>query len=157
MSRRDFLNGVALSLAAGTTLAALEILAQAAKQIGNIVIAEREIAAITLNRWPHGYAYEFEGIGVSTEYGRHHGPHIRGRQRIGRISREKLAYVVDSTAAPISVLIPFSTWGAFFSGLLVTNGLAAEGQGLDVYISAIPYMLYAWAAVMPVFIPTRPC
>ncbi|MEX0709007.1 MAG: Na+/H+ antiporter NhaC family protein [Woeseia sp.] len=65
-----------------------------------------------------------------------------------RISREKLAYVVDSTAAPISVLIPFSTWGAFFSGLLVTNGLAAEGQGLDVYISAIPYMLYAWAAVL---------
>ncbi|MEQ8514952.1 MAG: sodium:proton antiporter, partial [Chromatocurvus sp.] len=64
-----------------------------------------------------------------------------------RISREKLAYVVDSTAAPISVLIPFSTWGAFFGGMLVANGLAAEGQGLTVYISAIPYMFYAWFAV----------
>lgn len=65
-----------------------------------------------------------------------------------RISREKLAYIVDSTAAPISVIIPFSTWGAFFAGLLVANGLAEEGRGLDVYISAIPYMLYAWAAVL---------
>ncbi|MDX1500497.1 MAG: Na+/H+ antiporter NhaC family protein [Woeseiaceae bacterium] len=65
-----------------------------------------------------------------------------------RISREKLAYVVDSTAAPISVIIPFSTWGAFFAGLLVANGVAEEGQGLAVYISAIPYMLYAWVAVL---------
>jgi Na+/H+ antiporter NhaC len=67
-----------------------------------------------------------------------------------RISREKLAYVVDSTAAPVSVIIPFSTWGAFFGGLLVANGLAPEGQGLAVYISAIPYMLYAWVAVLVV-------
>ena len=65
-----------------------------------------------------------------------------------KVSREKLAYVVDSTAAPISVIIPFSTWGAFFAGLLVANGVAPEGEGLDVYISAIPYMLYAWVAVL---------
>ncbi len=65
-----------------------------------------------------------------------------------RVSREKLSYVVDSTAAPISVIIPFSTWGAFFAGLLVANGFAEEGQGLSVYISAIPYMLYAWIAVL---------
>ncbi|MDO8861148.1 Na+/H+ antiporter NhaC family protein [Haliea sp. E1-2-M8] len=64
-----------------------------------------------------------------------------------RISREKLAYVVDSTAAPISVIIPYSTWGAFFGGLLVANGVAEEGQGLTVYIQSIPYMLYAWIAV----------
>ena len=65
-----------------------------------------------------------------------------------RISREKLAYVVDSTAAPISVVIPFSTWGAFFAALLVDNGLAAEGAGLATYIGAIPYMLYAWFAIL---------
>ena len=65
-----------------------------------------------------------------------------------RVSREKLAYVVDSTAAPISVIIPFSTWGVFFAGLIVANGIAPEGGGLDAYISAIPYMLYAWVAVL---------
>ena len=67
-----------------------------------------------------------------------------------RVSREKLAYVVDSTAAPISVIIPFSTWGVFFGNQLVDNGIAPPGQGLDVYISAIPYMLYAWVAVLMV-------
>lgn len=66
------------------------------------------------------------------------------------VSREKLAYIVDSTAAPISVIVPYSTWGAFFGGLLVANGLAADGEGLSVYISAIPYMFYAWAAVLVV-------
>ena len=65
-----------------------------------------------------------------------------------KVSREKLAYVVDSTAAPISVIIPFSTWGVFFAGLLVANGIAPEGEGLNTYISAIPYMLYAWVAVL---------
>lgn len=65
-----------------------------------------------------------------------------------RVSREMLSYVVDSTAAPISVIIPLSTWGVFFAGLIVDNGLAREGQGLSVYISAIPYMLYAWVAVL---------
>ncbi len=67
-----------------------------------------------------------------------------------KVSREKLAYVVDSTAAPISVIIPFSTWGVFFSGLIVANGIATEGQGFATYISAIPYMLYAWIAVLMV-------
>ncbi|MFQ5981930.1 MAG: NAD(P)-binding protein [Woeseiaceae bacterium] len=60
--------------------------------------AEQEIAAITLNRWPHGYAYEFEGVGVPAEYDRHNGPHIAGRAQIGRISiansdSEAYAYV----------------------------------------------------------------
>jgi len=65
-----------------------------------------------------------------------------------RISREKLAYVVDSTAAPVSVIIPFSTWSVFFSGLIVANGIAPEGEGLNTYIGAVPYMLYAWVAVL---------
>ncbi|MEM7433199.1 MAG: NAD(P)-binding protein [Pseudomonadota bacterium] len=60
--------------------------------------ADRDIAAITINRWSHGYAYEFEGIGIPLEYNRKNGPHILGRQRIGRISiansdSEAYAYV----------------------------------------------------------------
>ncbi|MCL1065569.1 sodium:proton antiporter [Shewanella olleyana] len=67
-----------------------------------------------------------------------------------RISREMLAYVVDSTAAPICVLVPLSTWAVFFGGLLVDNGIADTGQAITVYMSAIPYMLYAWVAVIMV-------
>ncbi|GKW48230.1 Na+/H+ antiporter NhaC family protein [Halomonas sp. NCCP-2165] len=66
-----------------------------------------------------------------------------------QISREKLAYIVDSTAAPICILVPFSTWAVFFAGLLEENNVAGNGMGL--YIESIPYMFYAWvaAAVVP--------
>jgi len=48
--------------------------------------AERDIAAITVNRWPHGYAYEYNDLYDPPDYDREHGPHIAGRARIGRIS-----------------------------------------------------------------------
>lgn len=69
-----------------------------------------------------------------------------------KISREMLAYVVDSTAAPICVLVPLSTWAVFFGGLLENNDIAATGEGISVYIQAIPYMLYAWFAVILVLL-----
>ena len=64
------------------------------------------------------------------------------------VSREKLAYVVDSTAAPICMLIPVSTWGVFFAGVLESSEVAAPGQGMALFVSAIPYTLYAWFAVL---------
>ncbi|MGL4614461.1 MAG: Na+/H+ antiporter NhaC family protein [Shewanella sp.] len=69
-----------------------------------------------------------------------------------KVSREMLAYVVDSTAAPVCVLVPLSTWAVFFGGLLVDNGVAPEGQAIAVYMQAIPYMLYAWLAVAMVLL-----
>ncbi len=69
-----------------------------------------------------------------------------------KVSREKLAYVIDSTAAPMCVIVPVSTWAVFFAGLLEENEIAGEGQGLSVYISAIPYMAYAWVALILVFL-----
>jgi spermidine dehydrogenase len=53
---------------------------------GNGFDAEREIAAITVNRWPHGYAYEYFDLSDPPEWGRERGPHIAGRAQIGRIS-----------------------------------------------------------------------
>lgn len=65
-----------------------------------------------------------------------------------KVSRPMLAYVVDSTAAPMCVIIPISTWAVFFAGVLEDTGTAAEGEGLAMYISGIPYMFYAWLAVL---------
>jgi len=48
--------------------------------------AGRDIAAITVNRWPHGYAYEYNDYSDPPEYGPDHGPHIAGRAQLGRIS-----------------------------------------------------------------------
>ncbi len=69
-----------------------------------------------------------------------------------KVSREMLAYIVDSTAAPVCVLVPLSTWAVFFGGLLENNGIAGAGQGVNVYMQAIPYMLYAWLSVVLVLL-----
>ncbi|MEH6472499.1 MAG: Na+/H+ antiporter NhaC family protein [Halopseudomonas sp.] len=69
-----------------------------------------------------------------------------------KTSREFLAYVVDSTAAPVCILLPFSTWAVFFSGLLEENNVAAEGQGMDLFIQSIPYMFYAWVCLVVVIL-----
>ncbi|MDP5070660.1 MAG: twin-arginine translocation pathway signal, partial [Congregibacter sp.] len=47
---------------------------------------ERDIAAITANRWPHGYAYEYNDYSDPPEYSPDNGPHILGARQIGRIS-----------------------------------------------------------------------
>ena len=82
-----------------------------------------------------------------------------------KVPREMLAYVVDSTAAPLCVLIPISTWAVFAGGLLEANGWAPEGMGLVYFIQTIPYNFYAWVAaimvilvifrVIPVFGPMK--
>ncbi len=48
--------------------------------------AERDIAAITVNRWPHGYAYEYNELYDPPDWNPRHGPHLQGAARIGRIS-----------------------------------------------------------------------
>ncbi len=69
-----------------------------------------------------------------------------------QVSREKLAYLVDSTAAPICILVPISTWAIFFSSLLEANDVAEPGQGIAAYIQAIPYMAYGWVTLAIVFL-----
>lgn len=69
-----------------------------------------------------------------------------------RTSREFLAYIVDSTAAPICVLIPLSTWAVYVSGLFEDFGFAASGQGLSTYIQVIPFIIYGWVAILIVLL-----
>ena len=45
-----------------------------------------------------------------------------------RISREKLAYIADSTSAPVSVLVPITGWAAYLSGLAVGVGCIATQE-----------------------------
>ena len=48
--------------------------------------AERDIAGITVNRWPHGYAYEYNELFDDPSYSPKNGPHLSARKQIGRIS-----------------------------------------------------------------------
>ena len=54
-----------------------------------------------------------------------------------RISRAKLSYVIDATAAPICMIAPISSWAA------AVSEFAPEGQGLSLFIKAIPYNFYS--------------
>lgn len=66
-----------------------------------------------------------------------------------RISREKLAYIADSTSAPVSVLVPITGWAAYLSGLAVGVGcIATEADGAALFIKAIPFNFYAIIAVL---------
>lgn len=61
-----------------------------------------------------------------------------------RVSREKLAYIIDSTSAPICILIPVNAWGAFNIGLLDHTNLE---QPLTTFTTAILFNFYALIAV----------
>ncbi len=62
-----------------------------------------------------------------------------------RVSREKLAYLVDSTSAPICILIPLNAWGAYVLGILGELGVE---NPLGVFVASIPLNFYALAAVL---------
>ncbi len=53
------------------------------------------------------------------------------------ISRAKLAYLIDATAAPVCIIAPISSWAA------AVSSVAPEGEGLTLFIRSIPYNLYA--------------
>lgn len=60
------------------------------------------------------------------------------------ISRSKLAYLIDSTAAPICIIAPISSWAAAVSGTV-------EGvNGISLFINTIPYNLYALLTILMV-------
>lgn len=61
------------------------------------------------------------------------------------VSREKLAYICDSTSAPICSLIPLNAWGALLLGLIVTaiDSHIIKGDGVSLLIASIPYNFYS--------------
>ncbi|KRG15195.1 sodium:proton antiporter [Virgibacillus soli] len=72
-----------------------------------------------------------------------------------QISRTKLAYIIDSTSAPICVISPISSWGAFIIGIIATV-LASHGlddiSAFTAFIEMIPMNLYVWTSLLFVFI-----
>ena len=58
-----------------------------------------------------------------------------------RVSREKLAYIIDSTAAPMCIIAPISSWAA-----AVGSSLKSTGQfesDFQAFVSSIPFNFYA--------------
>lgn len=67
-----------------------------------------------------------------------------------KVPREALAYVIDSTGAPVCALLPFSTWAVFYAGIFMEENSVVElgfGSGINTYMHVIPYMFYPIAAL----------
>jgi len=62
-----------------------------------------------------------------------------------KIAREKLAYIIDSTSAPVCVLIPLNAWGAVILTLLASS---AVENPIDVFIGAIAFNFYPIAVIL---------
>ena len=59
-----------------------------------------------------------------------------------KISRAKLAYLIDATAAPVCIIAPISSWAAAVSGFV------SDGSGLALFIRTIPYNFYALLTIV---------
>jgi len=62
-----------------------------------------------------------------------------------KISREKLAYLIDATAAPICIIAPISSWAA------AVTGFVDGANGLTLFVRAIPYNFYAFLTIAMMF------
>lgn len=72
-----------------------------------------------------------------------------------KVSRAKLAYFIDSTSAPVTVISPISSWGAYIIGtigsILAANEITDFG-GFEAFVRMIPANFYVFAALLLVFL-----
>jgi len=70
------------------------------------------------------------------------------------ISREKLSYIIDSTAVGICLIVPLSSWVAFICSLIgeAFDKAGIEGDPFAIFITGIPYNYYAWLSIFMVLL-----
>jgi len=105
-------------------------------------------ARAQLGAWAGGVMIFFSDLGTPLIVGPVFQPLI---DRL-RVSRQKLAFILDSTSSPVAILIPFIGWGVFIMSV-IADAFAANGvqtSEWDAFVAAIPFQLYAWLAVMMV-------
>ncbi len=70
-----------------------------------------------------------------------------------KVSREKLSYIADSTAAPVSILYPFTGWSSYLTGLCIGVGcLATREQAYGFMLRGIPMNFYAILSLVMVLL-----
>lgn len=95
--------------------------------------------------WLAGFLVFFDDYANCLVVGSAMGP-VCDRQGV---SRAKLAYIVDSTAAPVASLALVSTWVGFEVGLLdeALASVGRPGEGFSLFVQALPYRFYGWFAL----------
>jgi Na+/H+ antiporter NhaC len=77
------------------------------------------------------------------------GPIVKPLTDKHKVSREMLAYLLDSGSGPVCTLIPLSGWAVFMAGILKGYGpIATAEDGMAIFIKSIPFNFYGWFAVI---------
>lgn len=98
-----------------------------------------------LGAWFGGIAIFFSDLGTPLIVG----PVFQPLADRLELSRQKLAFVLDSTSSPVAILIPFIGWGVFIMSV-IADAFASSGieqSEWDAFVAAIPFQIYAWLAI----------
>ena len=111
------------------------------ESVGNWVHTRRQVGGLG---WGLGIAMFFSDYFSPLFVG----PVMRTLTDKYKISREKLAYICDSTSAPMIALIPFTGWAVYMGGLTVGIGpITDKTAAMDLYIHSIPFNFYSFLAI----------
>lgn len=102
-------------------------------------------ARAQLGAWAGGIMIFFSDLGTPLIVG----PVFQPLMDRLRISRQKLAFILDSTSSPVAILIPFIGWGVFIMSV-IADAFTATGVAQsewNAFVAAIPFQLYAWLAI----------
>ena len=81
------------------------------------------------------------------------GPVMRNLTDKYRISREKLAYICDSTSAPLVALMPITGWAVYSSGLAIGHaGIDNVEEAMSLFIRSVPFNFYSYLAIFLVLL-----
>ena len=98
-----------------------------------------------LAAWLGGIAIFFSDLGTPLIIG----PVFRPLTERLRISRQKLAFIIDSTSSPVAILVPFIGWGVYIMGLMSQEftALGLNQNEFAAFVQTLPFQFYAWLAV----------
>jgi len=121
------------------------------KSGGGVAFAERVTKLVAskcqaqISAWFGGIVIFFSDLGTPLIVG----PVFRPLFDKLKISRQKLAFIIDSTSSPVAILIPFIGWGVYIMGLIQKefSQLDVGMSDWDAFIGAIPYQFYAFLAI----------
>ncbi|MDA9557191.1 sodium:proton exchanger [Vibrio sp.] len=122
------------------------------KSGGGVAFAERVTGYVKkksqaqLSSWFGGIVIFFSDLGTPLIVG----PVFRPLFDKLKISRQKLAFIIDSTSSPVAILIPFIGWGVYIMGLIQKEFDQMDYTAMsdwDAFIGAIPFQFYAFLAI----------
>ena len=114
-----------------------------ARRVAPIVSSKKRL---TLAAWLGGVIVFFSDLGTPLIVG----PIFEPLSDRLKLSREKLAWILDSTASPVAVLVPITGWAVYIMGLIQKEyqALGIESSDLDAFVSAVPFNFFSILTVV---------